>query len=352
LGVWLPYPVGLSETRELTTTAYAAKGNSVIQLSGSVSVGDALSPNVLRVPTYGVIAVSGSTVTLDRGLEQEISDAATVYVSGSRIISIPQAIKECLQVPCDLYGRSDKIGDSFDSLHARDFSAGHLIWANLRLEQEIPVSEAIALLLKMGSYALTVNNEGQVDIVDLYSDEATDPVFALTDAEIIEDEEIWDVSRLEWSFDCLYIDGPDIKNAHYDLQHGYSAETGSGFEVGLGAAELDFWAAAKPFVPVTLKGGNLANYIALYADQQSAVAFGLKRLRHTSKARIQIKCSLKPYYHETSVPIALSPFKSYKLNLFLSESESFSEETVRVLSYENEQNGIYKNVTLELTGRP
>jgi hypothetical protein len=362
LGSFLDWPVQASAAiNVLSTNAARTAGQNTLQLPSTVTVpvGAVVSPYPAFVPSYMVTAVSVSppnqTLTLDRGLEQNIASGVAVYISVPEITTIPKALKDAFYTPLAYYGLTHLIGASFDALHTKELSQGHTFRQFVRREEDVQLRNHIGDLLKIGGYYLTRGANGVFELVESLAYDGEVIFDEITDSEIIGPvESIDDETRLLFGFSLLYVDGNAVNKVDYDLELGYGVGQSPQFEPGLNSTLIEKYGATKVFKPIAASSSTLSGYRYLYGNRATAVYYGLKELKYSAYRRIQYRFGVKPFRSgNTDQTIELSFFKKLLLTLKISENEEHIREPVTVLAYEKDkETGQYTGVIVELTNKP
>lgn len=362
IGSFLDWPVRASASISgISTNAARTAGQNTIQIPNTVLIpqGAVVSPSSAFVPSYQVTAVTVSppnqTLTLDRGLEQNLASGVPLYFSVPELVTIPKALKDAFITPLAYYGLTHLIGTSFDALDAKEQAAGRLIRQFVRREEEIDLRSHIGKLLELGGYYLTRGANGVFELVEGLSYKGEALLEEITDSEIIGPvESVDDESRLLFGFSLLYVAGNEVRKVDYDLELGYGVGEVPQFEPGLNATLIEKYGATKVFKPIAAKSATLSGYNYLYNSRDTAVYYGLKALNYAAYGRIQYKLGVKPFKSgDPNKSINLSFFKTFLLTMKVNESEYYEREPAIVLAYEkNKDTGEYTGVVVELTNRP
>jgi hypothetical protein len=362
LGSFLEWPVlAAASITGVETNATRTAGQNTLQVPEAIAVpvGAVVSPSPAFVPSYLVTGVAVSspnqTITLDRGIEQDIGSGVDLYISVPDITTIPKAIKDAFFTPLAYYGLTGLIGTSFDALHTKELALGHTFRQFVRREEEVELRNHIGELLKCGGYNLTRGENGVFEIVEKLAYDGEVILDEITDSEILGPvESIDDESRLLFGFSLLYVDGNSVNKVDYDLELGYGVGEVPQFEPGLNSTLIEKYGAIKVFKPISAASSTLSGYRYLYGNRATAIYYGLKELSYAAYGRVQYRFGVKPFKSgNPDQPINLSFFKKLLLNLTINENETYTREPVTVLAYEKDkETGQYTGVIVELTNKP
>lgn len=337
LTIFLDWPVDALD--KTTYTGYLVNGahtnpdTTIAVDTGTLSipVGSVVYFGGTKVPSYFVTAVtptSGATtsITLDRPIESDIPDNASVIVAVPDTTTGPQALKDALTT-----SNPDILLDgTFDILAASDLAAGYTIIINVAEQDDVKLREHISTLMEMCDLVLTQKNDGYYTLrrgLEWDGETITDHLTADELCGPIEPD--FDDSKLVIGYDLLY------KTANNQA----AVLTGD-----VDPAKVEKFRGIKYWRPIKT-AASYSQLKYLYANVTSAEYFGNRRLAYYDTPRTVITCTAKPSYNDdATMPLDLYLGKQVKISV-----RTFTNEPAIVVGLEYDKARIgYSRVAFQL----
>jgi len=263
-----------------TGTIALANLSAAIGSIAIVSFSDRLSPAYLVQSQQGTAPTAN--LTLDRGIESLLSDAAPAIISVPRVGPPTEFLLRAIDAALAFYGLGGNIDRaSFQQQIDRENALGLSLWVYVREADDINLGAHVLNIMQATGVFVSEAEDGSIKVFDGPGWDGIEPTVTIDDDRIIGRQLTGDYITdgtvpLYYGYNCLFVDGENVGEVRRALTALDPALRDSG--------------ALKSFIPFGAESfGNLAGNKMLYGDAFTAEYYGEKMLAYYSQARRQFE---------------------------------------------------------------